>query len=101
MAGAGHIYGRSILMPCCGKKSLVVEIWKIFGNDARLPIPLSKDSIHLIYQICDVHVFLRKRMLVYVLAIPLVSKGNFDVLNVIPVPVVLGDKNLVYVNVEK
>ena len=40
-------------------------------------------------------------MLVYVLAIPLVSKGNFDVLNVIPVPVVLGDKNLVYVNVEK
>ena len=88
-------------MPCCGKKSLVVEIWKIFGNDARLPIPLSKDSIHLIYQICDVHVFLRKRMLVYVLAIPLVSKGNFDVLNVIPVPVVLGDKNLVYVNVEK
>jgi hypothetical protein len=55
---------------------------------------LSKDSIHLIYQICDVLVFLRKRMLVYVLAIPLVSKGHFDVLNVVPVPVVLGDKNL-------
>jgi hypothetical protein len=72
-----------------------------FPQDAVLPIPLSKDSIHLLYQICDVHVFMRRRMLVYVLAIPLVSKGHFDVLNVIPLPVVIGDKNLVYVNVEK
>ena len=29
------------------------------------------------------------------------EQRHFDVLNVIPVPVVLGDKNLVYVNVEK
>jgi hypothetical protein len=72
-----------------------------FPRDTTPPIPLSKNSIHLFCHICDVHVFMRAGMLSYVLVLPLVNKGVFDVLNVIPVPVVAGNKTLVYIDVEK
>lgn len=69
-----------------------------FPPETFPPFPLSKDSAYLLYKVCGVHVYLYDEILSYVLELPLVNKGNYDVLRMIPVPVALGGGRFVYVD---
>ena len=46
---------------------------------------------------CVVHVYLYNEILSYVIELPLVNKGTYDVLRMIPVPVALDGGRFVYV----
>jgi hypothetical protein len=58
-----------------------------FLPDTTLPFPLGKDYIHALYQLCNVHVYIYKERLGYVISVPLVHKRMFTVLRMIPIPV--------------
>jgi hypothetical protein len=53
-----------------------------FPPDTTLPFPLGKDYIHALFQLCDIHVYIYKEHLGYVISVPLVHKRTFSVLNV-------------------
>jgi hypothetical protein len=70
-----------------------------FPPDTTLPFPLGKDYIHAVYQLCDIHVYIFKERLGYVISVPLVHKRTFDVLKVIPLPVRVNQNNFVYIDI--
>ena len=70
-----------------------------FPPDTTLPFPLGKDHIHALCQLCDVHVYIFKERLGYLILVPLVHKRTFDVLRVIPLPVRVNQNNFVYIDV--
>ena len=58
-----------------------------FSPDTTLPLPLDKDYIHAAYQLCDIHVYIYRERLGYVISVPLVQRRTFSVLRIIPIPV--------------
>ena len=70
-----------------------------FPSDTTLPVPLSKDYIHMIYQLCEVRVYVREQRIGYVISVPLVHKRIFNVLKVIPIPVRVNLDKFVYIEV--
>jgi hypothetical protein len=53
------------------------ESQSFFPRDTILPFPLSKDTIKLIYKVCEMQVYLQNDGLSYVVCVPLVNKGEF------------------------
>jgi hypothetical protein len=47
-----------------------------FPPDTTLPFPLGKDYIHALYQLCDIHVYIYKERLGYVISVPLVHMNQ-------------------------
>ena len=70
-----------------------------FPPDTTLPFPLGKDYIHALYQLCNVHVYIYKERLGYVISAPLVHKRTFSVLRMIPIPVPMNQNSFLYVDV--
>jgi hypothetical protein len=64
-------------------------------------ITLSKDSTHLLHGICEVYTYIHNNVLEYVIVLPLVNKGTYDVLRLIPISVTLGEGKFVYIDAGK
>jgi hypothetical protein len=52
-----------------------------------LPFPLCKDSVHLLLRLCDLQVYIKNGILGYVILLPLVNRGNFNIYRLMPIPV--------------
>jgi hypothetical protein len=65
------------------------------------PFPLSKNSINLIYRVCEVHVYIEKNMLGYVITLPLINRGTFKAYRMVPIPVALRNGKFTYVNIDE
>jgi len=72
-----------------------------FPPDTTLPFPLGKDYIHALYQLCNVHVYIFRERLDYVIFVPLVYKRTFSVLEMIPIPVPMNQNSFLYVDIGK
>ena len=55
--------------------------------------------MHALYQLCNVHVYIYRERLGYVISIPLVHKRTFNVLKMIPIPVPMNQNNFLYIYV--
>ena len=69
-----------------------------FPPDTSLPFPLSKDSVYLLYKLCEVNVYMWNDTLCYVIKLPLVNKGDYDILRLIPIPIAMGSGKFVYLD---
>jgi len=58
-----------------------------FPPDTTLPFPFGEDYIHAVYKLCDIHVYIYRERLGYMISVPLVQKRTFSVLRIIPIPV--------------
>ena len=72
-----------------------------FPKDTTLPFPLSKDSAHFILRLCDLQVYIKNGILGYVILLPLVSRGNFSIYRLIPIPVPLDRSKFLYIDTGK
>jgi hypothetical protein len=50
-----------------------------FPKYTILPFPLSNDSTHLLFRLCELQVYIKNGILGYVILLPLVSRGTFDI----------------------
>jgi hypothetical protein len=64
------------------------------------PFSLSKDSASVINRICDVHVYISQGILGYVVTMPLVNRGIFKALRLIPLPILTDKNKFVYIETE-
>jgi hypothetical protein len=69
-----------------------------FPPDTSLPFPPSKDSAYLLYKVCEVHVYILNDTLSYVVILPLVNKGDYNILRLIPILTALGSGKFVYLD---
>jgi hypothetical protein len=67
-----------------------------FPKDVIPPFPLSKDSINLSYKVCGIHVYINEEMLGYVITLPLIGRGFFQMYKMIPMPILLGNNKFAY-----
>jgi len=49
-----------------------------FPKDTALPFPLSKDSSHSLFRLCNLQVYIKTDILGYVIPLTLVNRGNFN-----------------------
>ena len=70
-----------------------------FPPDTTLPFLLGKDYIHAVYPLCDIHVYIYKERLGYVVTVPLVHKRTFSVLKMTPIPVHMNQNSSLYIDV--
>jgi hypothetical protein len=94
---------KGILTPRVASPTLLLDALRnsslSFPPDTTLPFPLGKDYIHALYHLCNVHVYIYKERLGYVISIPLVHKRTFSVLKMIPIPVHMNQNSFLYINV--
>ena len=69
-----------------------------FPPDTTLPFPLGKDYMHALYQLCNVHVYIYRESLGYVISVPLVYKRT-NVLRMIPIPVPMNQDSFLFIDV--
>jgi hypothetical protein len=62
---------------------------------------MSKNSLSFIYKVCDIHVYIDKSVLSYVITLPMISTGTFKAYRMIPIPVSLGNSKLTYISTEE
>jgi hypothetical protein len=60
-----------------------------FPKDTPLPFPLSKDSTLLLLRLCELQVYIKNSILGYVILVPLINRGTFDIYRLIPTPISL------------
>jgi hypothetical protein len=72
-----------------------------FLKDTALTFPLSKDSAHLTLRLCDLQVYIKNSILVYVIQLLLVNRGNFNIYRLIPIPVPLDRTKFLYIDTGK
>jgi hypothetical protein len=72
-----------------------------FPKDTISPFSLSKNSINLVYRICDVHVYLEKNVLGHVITLPLIGRGMFKAYKMIPIPMFLENGKFAYINTQE
>jgi len=72
-----------------------------FPKDTSLPFPLSKDSSHLLIRMCNLQVYIKNGILGYVILLPLVNRGTFDVYRLIPIPIALDRNQYLYIETGK
>jgi hypothetical protein len=68
-----------------------------FPKDVIPPFPLSKDSSNILYKICGIHVYINEGILGYVITLPLIGRGVFQVYRMIPMPIHLGSNKFAYI----
>ena len=75
---------RGILCPQIISPQSIIEVLvrdsPYFPPDTSPPITLSKDSAHLLYRIGEVFTYIHNDVLEYVIVLPLINKGVYDVL---------------------
>ena len=67
-----------------------------FPADTTLPFPLGKAYLHSMYQLNDVRVYTYKKLLGYVILVPLVHKRTFTVLRMVPINVPANQEHFLY-----
>jgi hypothetical protein len=72
-----------------------------FPKDTSLPIPMSKDSAPLLVRLCELQVYINNGILGFVILLPLVNRGNFNIYRLIPIPVLLDRTKFLYVDTGK
>ena len=72
-----------------------------FPKDTTLPFPLSKDSAHFIPSLCDLQMYIKNGFLGYMILLPLVGRGNFNIYRLIPIPVPLDRSKFLYIDTVK
>jgi hypothetical protein len=90
------ILSPQIVSPKVIMDSLIQSL-PFFPKDTIPPFPLSKDSIHDMYKICGIHVYINEGILGYVITLPLISRGIFRVYRMIPIPISLGSNKFAYI----
>jgi len=80
---------------------ILIKSVSAFPKDTTPPIPMSKDSAHLLVRLYELQVYIKNGVLGYVILLPLVDRGNFNVYGLIPIPVPLGRTKLLYVDTGK
>lgn len=70
-----------------------------FPPDITLPFPLGKDYIHALYQLCNVHAYIYRERLGYVISVPLVHKRTYSVFKMIPIPVPMNENSFLYIDI--
>ncbi|XP_023723395.1 uncharacterized protein LOC111873154 [Cryptotermes secundus] len=75
----------------------VIQSMSSFPKDTIPPFPFIKDSINLLYKVCDIHVYMNEGILGYVITLPLIGRGIFQVYKMIPVPIPLGNNKFAYI----
>jgi hypothetical protein len=95
---------KGILQPQIVSPSLVMETLRksiqFFPKGTLAPFSLSKDSMSEVNKLCDVHVYLNKGILGYVITLPLVTKNVFKALRLIPLPIAKDNQRFVYIETE-
>jgi hypothetical protein len=72
-----------------------------FPKDTSLPFPLSKDSAYQLTRLCELKVYIKNGILGYVILLPLVNQGNFNIYRLIPIPVPLDKTKFLYIDTGK
>jgi len=70
-----------------------------FPTDTILPFPLGKDYLLSLHQFNDVCVYTYRKLLGYVMSVPLVNKRTFTVWRMIPIPVPVDHDHFLYIDV--
>jgi len=55
-------------------------------------------TAHLILRLCDLQVYIKNGILGYVIQLPLVNRGNFNIYRLIPIPVPLDRTKFLYID---
>ena len=67
-------------------------------RDVMFPFPLSKDSAYLALRVCNLQVYVSNGVLAYVIHVPLVNRGQFDIYKLIPIPKPLDQTKFLYLD---
>jgi hypothetical protein len=94
-AQAGHIQPK--IVPPKLLLEAQRESQSFLPRDTVLPFSLSKDSANLIYNVCEMQIYLQNNRLSYVVDIPFVNKGEFKVYQLVPIPILVNKNKLVYI----
>jgi hypothetical protein len=70
-------------------------------KDTTFPFPLSKDSIHLLLRLSEAHVYIQDGILGYVILLPLVNRGTFDIYRLFPITILLNGNQFLYIDTGK
>jgi hypothetical protein len=95
---------KGILQPQIISPSLIVETLRSsissFPKDTMAPFILSKDSLHLVTKICDIHIYVRNNIMGFVINVPLISRGTFKTFRLIPIPIAIEKNKFIYLETE-
>jgi hypothetical protein len=84
-----------IISPCSLLEALIKSV-PALPRDVIFPFPLSKDSAYLVLKVCNFHVYVSNGVLVYVIHVPLVNRGQFDIYKLISIPMPLDQVRFLY-----
>jgi len=79
----------------------LIKIISAFPKDTALPIPMCKDSAHLLARLYELQVYTKNGVIGFVILLPLVNRCNFNVYRLIPIPVPLDRTKFLYVDTSK
>ena len=89
-----------IISPVTLMENLIKSV-SAFPKHTTLPVPMSKDSAHLLFKLYELQVYIKNGILGYVILLPLVNWGNFNIYRLIPIPVPLDRTKFLYVDTGK
>jgi hypothetical protein len=89
-----------IVSPATLMESLIKSAPAI-PKDTTFPFLLSKDSIHLLLRLIELHVYIQDGILGYVILLLLVNRGMFDIYRLIPIPILLNGNQFLYIETGK
>jgi hypothetical protein len=89
-----------VISPVTLMEALIKGV-SVFPKDTALPFPLSKNSAHLLCRVCDLQVYIKDGILGYVILLPLINRGNFNIYRLIPIPVPLDQTKFLYIDTGK
>jgi hypothetical protein len=72
-----------------------------FPKDTATFFSLSKGCLNLIYNVCDIYVYIEKNVLGYVITSPLITRGMLKAYRMLPISISLGNGKFAYVNTEE
>jgi hypothetical protein len=75
---------------------LLMKSAPAFPKDTNVPFPMSKDSTHLLIRLCELQVYIKSGIVGYVILLPLVNRGTFDIYKLIPIPISLHRNQYLY-----
>ena len=77
------------IIPPINLMEALIKSVSAFPKDTTLPFPLSKDSAHFILRLCDLQVYIKNGILGYVILLPLVNRGNFNIIIIIIIIIII------------
>jgi hypothetical protein len=89
-----------IISPVSLMETLIKSV-PAFPKDTTLPIPMSKDLAHPLFRLYELHEYIKNGILGYVIPLPLVNRGNFNIYKLIPIPASLDRTKFLYVDTGK